>query len=112
MGSTDRRPLADTPVSAAIARGHDNRLGAVYSSLYAFWNARYHALGRRDARRDAYSVILFDSNPTVAIDNDFSHAPEALLTRLLQYVPRFGTKFDLAIQAAHRCMESNWSEDR
>jgi len=61
MGTKDRRPLPGTPSTALISRHCTNRLGAVYSSLHAFWRSRDAALsaGQAGTRRDAYSVILF-----------------------------------------------------
>lgn len=45
MCSTDRLPLADGPwpVVERIRQRSNNRLGAVYSALYSFWNARHAA---------------------------------------------------------------------
>jgi hypothetical protein len=45
MCSTDRLPLADGPwtVVERIRQRSPNRLGAVYSALYSFWNARHAA---------------------------------------------------------------------
>jgi hypothetical protein len=56
MSSVDRHPLTGTPVTAQIVRRSNNRLGAVYSSLYAFWASRNAAVEGQAvaARRDAY----------------------------------------------------------
>ena len=64
MAHTDRRPLAGTPVTNDITRVSNNRLGAVGSALHAFWSAR-QAIAQRGstaARRDAYSVLMFDTS--------------------------------------------------
>ena len=44
MSLSEPRPLNNTPTSQLIRRTHNNRLGAVSSSLQAFWEARHHAV--------------------------------------------------------------------
>ena len=68
MTDIDRRPLPNTPATARIAQRADNRIGAVISSRYQFWTARDTAIRAGSAagmRRDAYTIITFDSNPQV-----------------------------------------------
>lgn len=112
MRRYDERPLSDTPVAARIARSHNNRLGAVYSSLYAFWHARHATLTGTHNRRDSYSAILFNETVVQSVNNDFTSPPEELLNQLLRYSATGGTNYGGALQAAQRCMEANWSTER
>ncbi|TCD67573.1 hypothetical protein EIP91_012270 [Steccherinum ochraceum] len=116
MGAYDRRPLANTPVTNRLVRSHDNRLGAVYSSLYAFWSARHTSAnptgGAATHRRDAYSVILFDHTMATCINNDFASPPNDLLTRVMAYQAGGGTDYTTAIRHAQALMEANWSTER
>ncbi len=116
MGNLDHRPLPNTPSTARITHTANNRLGAVYSSLYAFWSARLVATGQASStaptRRDAYSVILFDGSPYTCFANDFTATPDVLVHALLAHSPRFGTDFNRALTAAEGAMETHWSMDR
>ncbi|PPQ72320.1 hypothetical protein CVT26_007277 [Gymnopilus dilepis] len=118
MGSTDQRPLRGTPVSDVIARHSNNRLGAVYSSLYAFWRSRVAAVstgqnpGAAQLRRDAYSVVLFDHTMVKCIENDFSNTPEQLVNALLGYRASGGTDYASAIKTAEDVMRRHWSTER
>jgi hypothetical protein len=115
MGLGDRRPLQGTPTTARIARVADNRLGAVYSALHAFWSSRASAqaaAGQAGLRRDAYSVILFDHQIVLPVQNDFRSDADTLLTTLLQYGANGGTDYDQALQYTQVIMENNWSTDR
>jgi len=116
MSNTDRRPLRGTPVTQKISAIQNNRLGAVHSSLYGFWQARNAAFntgsGVTITRRDAYSVILFNETPRLICNNDFASSPDGLLDHVLTYGTGWGTNFDgtLAFTQAH--MESSWSTER
>lgn len=116
MASTDRRPLADSPVTDLIRQHSDNRLGAVYSALYSFWSAHSAAVttGQRGAgaRRDAYSIILFNKETKNVLVNDFTSTPEQLLGFVLGEGPCHGTNFTAALEAAGAVMERNWSPER
>jgi hypothetical protein len=113
MGSTDRQPLRNTPASGRIIRSSNNRFGAVLSSLYSFWSARAAAVaGTQTARRDAYSVILFDRDVVNAVVNDFSSSPDKLLDAVIRYQTSGGTNFTAAIQHAQSVMEQHWSTER
>lgn len=118
MAGTDRRPLGSSPSTARISRLHNNRLGAVYSSLHAFWVSRQAALDAATQRagaalrRDAYSVILFDSYITNCITNDFTSSPDGLLNAVLPHGARGGTNFTSALASAQAVMEQNWSTER
>ncbi|KIP12766.1 hypothetical protein PHLGIDRAFT_113364 [Phlebiopsis gigantea 11061_1 CR5-6] len=112
MGLQDRQPLRNTPVTGRIAVRHNDRLGAVYSSLYAFWTARHGALGSAANRRDSYSVILFDHDLDTPVTNDFQSTPDQLLNLVLQHESRGGTDYTMALAAARSCMENNWSTER
>lgn len=116
MGRGDRRPLPDAPASDRIQENANNRLGAVYSALYSFWSARHAAvtLGQQaiGARRDAYSIVLFDTTTLDAVVNDFTSTPDQLLDIVLKERARGGTNFTEALQAGKAIMIRNWSTER
>ncbi|KIO11023.1 hypothetical protein M404DRAFT_20554 [Pisolithus tinctorius Marx 270] len=114
MSRNDRRPLPNTPASARICARSANRFGAVLSSLYSFWSARAAAIRSNDsaARRDAYSIILFDNGALTVIENDLTRNPDQLLDKLLPYQAKVGTNFTAAVIAAQGIMERNWSTER
>ena len=117
MSSSDRGPLADAPMTNRIRQTANNRLGAVYSALHGFWSARHAAVtvGRQsgvDARRDAYSVILFDSTARSILTNDFTSTPDQLLDAMLAYQTGGGTNFSEALRASGTAMEQHWSTER
>jgi len=115
MSSGDRRPLTNSPATNKIVRHSNNRLGAVYSSLNSFWSARHAAVTggpQAAARRDSYSVILFDHTVVSGVTNDFTSSPDQLLDAVLTYRAAGGTDFGAAIQRAQTVMEQNWSTER
>jgi len=114
MGTKDRRPLPGTPSTALISRHCTNRLGAVYSSLHAFWRSRDAALsaGQAGTRRDAYSVILFDDQIQECLTNDFTRTPDQLLDAAVVHTARGGTDFTQALMSAQRVMCQHWSTER
>jgi len=116
MQIDDRRPLAGTPVTKQIAARHDNRLGAVYSSLYSFWMSRLSAVTsgqtQTAARRDSYSVILFDHTVINCLNNDFTSSPDQLLAKVMQYDADGGTNYNLAVRATEKIMRQHWSTER
>jgi len=103
-------------MTSRISRSANNRLGAVYSALYSFWSARHAAVsgGRQTvgARRDAYSVILFNSATTSIMKNDFTSTPDQLLNAVLGHQADGGTNFVMALRTGGTIMEQNWSTDR
>jgi hypothetical protein len=112
MGRSDRSPLPNTPSTNRIRAVANNRLGAVYSSLHAFWMSRDAALTAGTARRDAYSVILFDHEVSVVLANNFTKSPDELLSDVLRYPARAGTNFTAAIVSAQQTMEQHWNTER
>jgi hypothetical protein len=99
-----------------IQQYSNNRLGAVYSALYSFWCARHaattangHGIG---ARRDAYSVILFNEATTLALTNDFTSSPDQLLAAMLRYKACGNTNFSEALQTGQAVMTQYWSTER
>jgi hypothetical protein len=110
MASNDHRPLLNTPVTARISKQHNNRLGAVYSSLYSFWTARSSATTAN--RRDSYTVILFDENVTPVVNNDTTSAPDALLTPMLREFPEGLTNFNCWMDSTQARMEKSWNAHR
>ncbi|KAI6027001.1 hypothetical protein EDC04DRAFT_213063 [Pisolithus marmoratus] len=114
MSFEDKRPLPNTPASERISAHSNNRFGAVLSSLYGFWYARSATIGSSPSasRRDAYSVILFDSHVMPVIENDFTSNPDQLLDAVLPYTASGGTNFTAAIAEAAGIMERHWSTER
>lgn len=114
MSCQDRRPLQNTPVTQKISRQSDNRLGAVFSSLYAFWASRSAVLSAASGqnRRDAYSVILFDHTTVRCVENDFTSSPDGLLDKVLRYGADGGTNYTSALQTTEQVMKQHWSTER
>ncbi|KAG8930696.1 hypothetical protein FRC01_002390, partial [Tulasnella sp. 417] len=110
MTYTDRRPLQGQPVTAKITRSNNNRFGAVLSALYGFWITR--GSGTTGPRRDAYSVITFESHAQTQISNDSTSTSDQLLDRLVQLSADGGTNFDAALRETRTVMVNNWSTDR
>jgi hypothetical protein len=115
MAEDDHLPPHGTPATARIAAACNDRLGAVYSALYAFWSSRVavHGQGGQVAlRRNAYSVVLFDHTVATVVENDFQSSPDQLLDTVLRYHADGGTNYDQALAAAQGVMERHWSTDR
>ena len=116
MRFTDRRPLSNAVGTDRITPTANNRLGSVFSALYSFWLARQAAIDRNvqlgGARRDAYSLILFNREPSTCIENDFVSSPDELLAAALQYHAYGGTNFTRALERARNIMDSHWSTER
>jgi len=116
MSCNDRHPLADAPMTNLIRRSADNRLGAVYSALYSFWSSRHFAITANrpavGARRDAYSVILFNEEPTQILTNDLTSTPDQLLGTVIHHQASGGTNFTAALRTGQTVMEQNWSSER
>ncbi|KAI9455080.1 hypothetical protein BJY52DRAFT_1151944 [Lactarius psammicola] len=117
MSWADRSPLPNAPGSHLIRSKANNRLGAVFSSLYSFWIARQATFDRNGQsgggfRRDAYSLILFDSATTTCFENDFTSSPDELLSEVLKYEAGGDTDFTRALKGAQAVMTSHWSNER
>ena len=113
----DQSPLPNAPGTSRIIPKAKNRLGAVFSSLYSFWIARQAVFDRNPqpggrSRKDAYSVILFNSEPTACVENNFTSSPEELLAAVLEHEASGGTDFTRAIKKAHGVMISYWNNER
>jgi hypothetical protein len=117
MWWADQLPLPNAIGTSRIIEKANNRLGAVFSSLYSFWVARQAAFDRNPqpsgrSRKDSYSVILFDSEPTACVENDFTSSPEELLAAVLEHEAVGGTDFTRALKKTHEVMISYWSNER
>ncbi|KIO19086.1 hypothetical protein M407DRAFT_83261 [Tulasnella calospora MUT 4182] len=110
MGGRDRIPLPGQPVTATISQHNNNRFGAVLSAVYGFWISR--GSGNQGGRRDAYSVILFESSAQVQFANDLNSTPDQLLNSIVRERIRGGTNFNGALLAAQTTMETHWSTER
>ena len=116
MACNDFRSF-QTPVTQNIRQYGDNRLDAVYSSLHAFWtcrNAALNSVGQNAAvaRRDAYSMILFDHLPATCISNDLARSPGDLLNAIVSEQAGRGTDYTGALTKAQSIMTQHWSNDR
>ncbi|KAI0292619.1 hypothetical protein B0F90DRAFT_1671124 [Multifurca ochricompacta] len=84
----------------------------------SFWLARQAAISRNAHlhlgvdRRDAYSLIFFDNESTICLENDSTSSPDELLTAALQYGPSVGTNFSCALESTQKVMDSHWSRER
>ena len=117
MCQQDRQPLANAAGTDRITPTANDRLGSVFSALYSFWLARQAAIDRNaqlgGARRDAYSLIFFNHEPsTSTIENDFASTPDELLTAALLYEADGGTDFTSALERTQNIMNSHWSTER
>ncbi len=116
MSCTDRRPLPNAPATNQITRSANNRLGAIYSALYSFWSARHAAVttGQQavGARRDAYSIVLFNERASAILANDFTSSPDQLLGSMLGHGASGGTNFAEALRAGQTLMTQHWSTER
>ena len=116
MCQQDRQPLANSAGVDRITPTANDRLGSVFSALYSFWLARQAAIDRNTqlggARRDSYSLIFFNHEPSTCIENDFASSPDELLTAALQYEADGGTDFTRALERTQNIMDSTWSAER
>ena len=116
MSLTDLCPPPEEPMTDLIQQFANNRLGAVYSALYGFWSSRHDAVAADrqaiGARRDAYSVILFEGATTRILTNDFTSTPDQLLGTVLPHQADGGTNFTEALRTGRNVMEQNWSTER
>ncbi|KAJ7180889.1 hypothetical protein C8R46DRAFT_1070879 [Mycena filopes] len=117
MGGRDLRPLLNRPGADLIVRHNNNRLGAVFSSLHAFWVSRSSAFnpghpgtGVPARRKDAYSVIFFDNNATVCVRNDTESSTDQLLSAVVEYTAYGGTDSVAALSTAEDVMQDCWSD--
>ena len=116
MCSGDREPLPNAAGTDRITPTANNRLGCVFSALYSFWLARQAAIDRNaqlgGARRDAYSLVFFNHEPSTCTENDFASSPDELLATALGFVACGGTSYTRALKRAHNIMDSHWSAER
>jgi len=116
MSLDDRQPLPNSAGVERIVATANNRLGSVFSALYSFWIARQAAVDRNaqvgGGRRDTYSLIFFNQQPSTSIENDLTSSPDDLLNAALQYVANGGTDFTSALESARNVMTSHWSTER
>ena len=63
-------------------------------------------------RRDAYSVILFNAEASVVLENDIERSPDELLIEVLKYRAKYGTNFGEALRLSLAIMENNWDPER
>ena len=116
MCQQDRQPRPNSAGIDRITPTANDRLGAVFSALYSFWLARQAAIDRNaqlgGARRDSYSLIFFNHEPSTSIEGDFASSPDELLTAALRYEADGGTDFTQALERTHNIMNAHWSTER
>jgi hypothetical protein len=116
MCQQDRQPLANAAGINRITPTANDRLGCVFSALYSFWLARQAAIDRNaqigGVRRDAYSLIFFNHEPSTSIESDFTSSPDELLTAALQFEADGGTDFTRALERTQSIMDAHWSTER
>ena len=116
MSQQDRQPLANAAGINRITPTANDRLGCVFSALYSFWLARQAAIDRNaqigGVRRDAYSLIFFNHEPSTSIENDFISSPDELLTAALRFDADGGTDFTRALERTQSIMDAHWSTER
>ena len=89
----------------------------MYSSLYEFWASHHLALSAAEqnvvaARRDAYSVILFDHSPATCISNNFDRSTDELLDSIVLWQASGGANYAGALAEAQSVMDQHWSKER
>ncbi|CAG8440721.1 9944_t:CDS:10, partial [Cetraspora pellucida] len=112
MNGRDKRPIQGTPIYESLVKNHNNRLGAVYNAVYSFLKARLSSQAAQYNEavcRDTVSLILFDFEATIAIENQPFNDPENLLTIMLQHNSRTGTNFNAAILKAGYIIEKHFN---
>ena len=117
MALRDRQPIPNSAGIDRILRKANNRLGAVFSALYSFWLARQAAIDCNapvgGGRRDAYSLIFFNHEPsTSSIENDFTSSPDELLNAALDFGASGAKDFDRALNKSREIMTTHWSTER
>lgn len=116
MSQQDLQPSPNSTGVERIKRTANNRLGAVFSALHSFWIQRQAAVDRNSllggSRKDAYSLIFFNHEPSTSIENDVTSSPDELLTAALQFNANGGKDFSRALERAQKVMTSYWSTQR
>jgi hypothetical protein len=116
MCQQDRQPLPNAAGTDRITPTANDRLGSVFSALYSFWLARQAAIDRNaqigGVRRDAYSLIFFNHEPSTSIENDFTSSPDELLAAALRFEADGGTDFTRALGRTQSIMDAHWSTER
>jgi hypothetical protein len=116
MSQQDIRPPPDSARIESIKPTADNRLGAVFSSLYSFWIEREAVIGRNSMKgrdgNDAYSLIFFNHEQSTPIEYDFTSSPDELLTAALHFNAIGDTDFSSALEKAQEVMTSHWSTEK
>ncbi|KAJ3115004.1 hypothetical protein HDU96_001355 [Phlyctochytrium bullatum] len=124
MQNTGAYPNASTPHGRMVAQLHNNQYGATLDATYRFCLTRNATVagpslppGTHVAEapntRDAFSVILFDKNPMIFLENAQNWSPTQMLQKLVT-APGvgFGTRFSGALQSARAVLERNFDQNR
>ncbi|CAG8727313.1 5341_t:CDS:10, partial [Gigaspora margarita] len=107
MNDRDKKPLQNTPIYNTLIQTHNNRLGAVYNAVHSFLTTRFTSQNAQSTTpntvatsRDTISLILFDHEVVVGIENEPLTNYNSFVNDMLQYSARGGTDFNKAIQKA------------
>jgi hypothetical protein len=116
MCQQDRQPLPNAAGIDRITPTANNRFGCILLALYSFWLARQAAINRNaqlgGGRRDAYSLIFFNHESSISIENDFASSPDEMLTAALRFKADGGRDFVRALESAQSIMNAHWSTER
>ncbi|CAG8527594.1 5810_t:CDS:10 [Scutellospora calospora] len=115
MRESDRKPIQGTPIYNDLIKGHNNRLGAVYNAVYLFLKTRLSsqtAQYNKAVSRDTVSLILFDYEAIIAIENQPLKDPESLLNMMLQHNYRVGTNFNNAVLKAGSLIDNHFNPSK
>ncbi|CAI2177086.1 2129_t:CDS:10 [Funneliformis geosporum] len=110
MGERDRKPIQEFSISNYLKYwNHNNRLGAVYHAVYQLLNARINSVKTNQVINDKISLILFNNEVIVPIENQDLKDPKdpmKMLDIMIQHHPDNGSNFILAIQKAGSLISS------
>nr|CAG8441595.1 7070_t:CDS:10 [Entrophospora candida] len=111
MNGTDRKPLENihSNISQKIAQSHNNRIGAVYSAVYLFMEEHKEKQNQDAVDNDTISLILFNHETVVPIENQSLNDANNVLDTMIQYEANGGTRFDLAIREAGSLIDKHYN---
>ncbi|CAE6525473.1 unnamed protein product, partial [Rhizoctonia solani] len=117
MWGVDKRPIPGLPITDRLVSQCDNRYGAVVSALYCFWKSQEKVASRSlvGARRDAYSLVTFDDQSKIKVQNDLSSTVEQLVNFLVPQQSNgwyYGTSFGNALGTAKEVIKNSWDKEK
>lgn len=116
MSQQDIQPPPNSAGIERIKHTANNRLGAVFSSLFSFWTERQAEVNRNSimggVRKDAYSLIFFNHEQSTPIEYNFTSSPDELLIAALEFNTHGRANFSSALERAKKVMASHWNTKR